>query len=295
MSNKKIVVTGASGFLGSHLVERIKDDEAFRVYALTSRPGELKDKIGGSSVVYLQKDSILRDGSILNEATIVNCAYPRNAGGPEIGDGLRYTQSVFEASVDNKAAAVINISSQSVYSQKRTEAATEDTPVCLESAYAVGKYAAELMLESACRGSDTAYTNLRMASLIGPDFDQRIVNRFVMKLMGRETITVLRQPKKMGFLDVEDAVNAIISVTGTPPAAWKQVYNVGNGQGYTVEHIYDTVAAELRNRTEIPKPIFGTGTDASSTEVSFDLLNRDTGFVPTIDLNESVKKIIASL
>ena len=96
-----------------------------------------------------------------------------------IADGLKYIQSVFEKSVEGNAAVIVNISSQSVYSQKRTEAATEETPVCLESPYAVGKYAVELMLESICRGSKTRYTNLRMASLIGPGFDQRIVNRLV--------------------------------------------------------------------------------------------------------------------
>ena len=138
-------------FLGSHLVERLKDDEKYTVFALSSRPEELKEKIGGTAVEYLHKVAFKDSGEFLEDAIVINCAYPRNSTGTVIADGLKYIQGVFEAAVENRAAAIINISSQSVYSQQRTEAATEDTPLCLESPYAVGKHAIELMLESICK------------------------------------------------------------------------------------------------------------------------------------------------
>lgn len=295
MSTKKIVVTGASGFLGSHLVERLKDNENYCVYALSSHPEELASKIGGSNISFLHKDIVTGGGDIFEEAIIINCAYPRNATGIAVAEGLKYIQSVFETANENKALAIINISSQSVYSQQRTEAATEKTPVCLENSYAIGKYAVELMLESICKGNNTAYMNLRMASLIGPRFDQRIVNRFAMKLLHGETITVVKQPKKMGFLDVEDAVSAIMAVADTSMDNWKHIYNVGNGQGYTVEEIYNAIAMEIKDKIEITEPIYETGTDVSSTAVAYKSLNIDTGYVPKIDLNESIKRIIACL
>ena len=296
MSNsRRIVITGASGFLGSHLVERLKDDAQLQVFALSSRPDELKSKIGGSSIVYRHKDSVFQDGSALSEATVINCAYPRNSTGIMIADGLKYIQGVFEAAVENKATAIINISSQSVYSQQRTETATEETPVCLESPYAVGKYAVELMLESICKGSETVYTSLRMASLIGPGFEQRIVNRLALKILHQEPVTVVRQEKRMGFLDVEDAVNAILAVANNPVDTRKSVYNVGNGQGYTVEEIYKAVVEALNGRTDICDPHIEIGTEISSTAVSFERLNNDTGFVPALNLNESIKRIIAHI
>lgn len=291
MSNhKKIVITGASGFLGSHLLKRLKNNESYMVYALSSKHNDLKEKIGGDNVEYIHKDAL--NGEIIRDSIVVNCAYPRNSTGTAIADGLKYIQKVFEAAVEGDAAAIINISSQSVYSQQRTEAATEETPVCLESPYAVGKYAVELMLGSICKKSKTSYTSLRMASLIGPGFDQRIVNRLAMKLMKQETITVVRQNKKMGFLDVEDAVNAIMAISKTPLSSWKSIYNIGNGIGYTTEEIYNAVASELSNRIEISNPLFEMGADETSTAVSFEKLKKDTGFVPTIDLNESVKRIV---
>ena len=294
MSNcKKIVVTGAAGFLGSHLVERLRTDERYEVYALSSKPSELQEKLNGKNIKYLYKDEL--NAELMVDAIVINCAYPRNSTGTEIADGLKYTQMVFEAAAEFNAAAIINISSQSVYSQKRMEIATEETPVCLESPYAVGKYAVELMLESICRRRETAYTNLRMASLIGPGFDQRIVNKFVMKLQKHESITIVHQNKKMGFLDVEDAVKAIISIVNYPRKSWKTVYNVGNGQGYTVEEIYDAVISTLGYEPDADEVIIKTGTDDSSTAVSFEKINTDTGFISSTDLKESIKKIVSHL
>ncbi len=294
MSNrKKILITGASGFLGSHIVARLKNDECYEVYALSSKPDELRGRLGGENVKYFYKDAL--NFETMEGTVVVNCAYPRNSTGKAIADGLKYIQTVFETAIKFKADAIINISSQSVYSQYRTEAATEETPVCLESPYAVGKYAVELMLESICKGSETAYTNLRMASLIGPGFDQRIVNRLAKQILNQEPITIVRQEKRMGFLDVEDAVNAIIAVSYAVYPSWQPVYNVGNGRGYTVEEIYNSVASELRGRVELAPVIFENGSDTSSTAVSYERLNRDTGFVPIIDLRKSVKKIIARI
>lgn len=292
-SRKKIVITGASGFLGSHLLERLTDDERFKVYALSSKPEELRERLGGTNVEYVHKDEM--DTEMMKDSIAINCAYPRNSTGTAIADGLKYIQKVFETAVESGAAAIINISSQSVYSQQRTEAATEETPVCLESPYAVGKYAVELMLESICKESKTHYTSLRMASLIGPGFDQRIVNRFIKKMIAHEPIKVMKQPKQMGFLDVEDAVRAIVAVTESSMQDWKTVYNVGNGHGYTVEEIYNLVAAELKDQIDITQTLFETGEDLSSSAVSCDCLNKDTGYIPAIDLSESIRRIIACI
>lgn len=292
MNSAKIVITGASGFLGRHLVERLKDDGRFSVWALSSRPEQLRAQVDGHNIEYLHKDTILeaRCREWMTGATVVNCAYPRASTGTAIADGLRYIQGVFESAIIYGARAVVNISSQSVYSPQRTEAATEQSPVSLESPYAVGKYAVELMLESLCRHSGTVWTNIRMASLIGPGFDQRIVNRFVKQALETGKLTVKRSDQRFGFFDVEDAADALIAMLVHEQTEWKPVYNLGGRNAYTLQEIAETVKAVLSGRADVEITYteddcgFCSGLDAASFYAGF-------GFEPKRSLEESVRRI----
>lgn len=292
MSNrKKIVITGASGFLGSHIVERLKDDERFKIYALSSKPEELRERLSGTNVEYIHKDEM--DAEMMKDSIVISCAYPRNSTGTAIADGLKYIQRVFESAVGSGAEAIINISSQSVYSQQRTEAATEETPVCLESPYAVGKYAVELMLESICKGSETKYTSLRMASLIGPGFDQRIVNRFVKQALETGKLTVKRNQQRFGFFDVEDAVGGIISMISPAVNDWDPIYNLGTKEAYTLVEIAETVAEIIPNRAVELEIDPDNATSNSSVDAT--RFYEKFGYVSDCDLRSSTEQIYFNL
>ena len=286
--SKNIFITGASGFLGRHLLQRIKDDEQFKVFALSSHPDQMEEKLGYENITYLYKDTIFGDtlGPLLKDALVINCAYPRNSTGTEIADGLKYIQRVFESAVKREARAIINISSQSVYSQQRADAATEETPVSLESPYAVGKYAVELMLESICKESGTCYTSLRMASLIGPGFDQRIVNRFV------------RQAIAKGYLDVDmnnqnDAVLGIYKILYSNEHNWKHIYNLGRIESYTVYEIANSIKEVLLNKGVIETKLnIHENEKTGNSSLRADLFMREFTFQPGISLEESIVRIV---
>lgn len=288
--HKKIIITGSSGFLGSHLVERLKDDERFEVYAMTSKPEELKNRLGGENVRYVHKDAL--DGIMLKDSVVISCAYPRNSNGVAIADGLKYIQQVFESAVESEAKAIINISSQSVYSQQRTKAATEETPVSLESSYAVGKYAVELLLESIGNGSNTSFTNLRMASLIGPGFDQRIVNRFVKQALSVKSITVKRNQQKFGYLDVIDAAEGILAMLTADITELKCVYNLGVKGAYSLIEIANVVRDVLNEDMSIEVEIDQLfGEETGSSEMNCALFFNDTKWHPRIHMSDSIRSI----
>lgn len=298
INESKIVITGASGFLGYNLAEALKKNDKYSIHALSSHWDELQSRNKDKHIQYYDKDIIFSDAGkdILKDAVVVNCAFPRNATGIEVADGLKYIQGVFGCSKKAKAKAIINISSQSVYSQKRKEIATEKTQICLESPYAVGKYSTELLLDSVCRGAGVIYTNLRMASLIGPGFDQRLVNRFVKQALQGLPLRIVVNEQRFGFLDVEDAVGALISLIETPIGKWKPIYTVGNEKGYSIKDIIDSIKqafeeASLPSLTVITE----TGDGVGNTGVSYRLLHENTGFEPKLELIESTRRIIQRL
>lgn len=296
MSNK-IVITGASGFLGRHLLERLKNDEEYQVFAFSSHPEDLREKITGTNITYCHKDCLFDDSmkQTLRDSTVINCAYPRNSSGPEIAKGLEYCRDVFMAAVESDATAIVNISSQSVYSSKREEAATEETPVCLESQYAIGKYAMELLLESVCAFGTTCFTNIRLASLIGPGFDQRIINRLVKQAVVRGTIEINRNHQIFGFFDVQDAVSGIVAMLSSEKDTWKKVYNLGGASGCSLEDIGETIKQVIHDSEHKDITVlYHDGDEIGSTVIDSHLFYNEFGFNPNrlMTLYESTSRIL---
>lgn len=294
-NKKKIIITGAGGFLGSNLVEALKGKGEYIIFALSSRGHQLQQVNATKNIQYCCKNIIFSNAGkqILNDSIVVNCAFPRNILGNEMADGLQYIQRLFCRLEECGAKAVVNISSQSVYTQERREPATEETIVSLESSYAVGKYATELMLESVCKKAEIPCTNLRMASLIGPGFDQRIVNRLVKRALTGEALQVVRSEQKFGFLDIEDAVKAITALLSTDIMQWKPIYNIGNGKEYSIEYIAQCIKHIFAvNGLSFPQVVVENGDGFGSTGVSYNMLHEDTGFVPSVDLNTSIQRIL---
>lgn len=292
---KKVAVTGATGFLGSRLIEELCQQDGYYVYAFSSRGEEMQKVNKSRNIHFFYKDAFFSKDlmQILKDAFIINCAFPRNSTGTGMAEGLRYIHNVFNMSRVVGAKAIINISSQSVYSQKRNELATERTQVCLESPYAVGKFATELMLEDACRGTDMAYTNLRMASLIGPGFGQRIVNRLINQAVKEKAIRIVRSEQKFGFLDIEDAAKALLSLLETNIMEWKAIYNVGNGKEYSIEYIAHRIKKVFEsNSLAAPKVNVETDDTCGSTGVAYDTIHEDCGFEPSVDIDTSIQRIL---
>ena len=262
-----VLITGAGGFLGQELITQLCNDRMFQIIALTSGVEKLSAKFAEQEnlQIYSLDDFYQEKIDFSQVDYLVNCAFPRGEEGNSFARGIDYIEDVLKSATRFPLSGVIDISSQSVYSQKRLQAATEEEPICLESKYAVGKYMVEKLVDAYCR--NIPHVHIRMASLIGKDFDVRIVNKLVKRAVKGEQIVIQGGNQSFGFLDVRDAADGIIHVLKKDTGLWKNIYNLGPECAYTLNEIV-TIIEQVGN---------GFGVKLNVQRVEGDLVRQNSG------------------
>lgn len=287
-----ILITGASGFLGSSLALSLASQRNAVVYALTSNPWKLEDYADMEyfKLVDINKEELVTRAFKQSDC-VINCAFPRNADATGLATGLNYVCNVFSMAADFRVGSIINVSSQSVYSRHRTFPATENDTVCPESSYAVAKYASELMLNKIC--SNLIHTNIRLASLIGPQFEQRVVNKLVKQAESGKSLTIRDDGSLYGFLDIEDAVSGLEMLLSRKGNSWKQVYNLGLDEGLTLTQIAYTVRQLCPYPNSSVYDVVEVVDNAAQSNSTLDssLFRSEFSWQPNIGLAKSIEKI----
>ena len=216
----RVFITGAGGFLGKHIIRRFLAEEKNSIYATSLYDTDLQEFENEKQFFIVPNDDVLAfDFSQID--VVVNCAFPRAMDGAGFANGLDFLNQLLQRIEPHIGCGFIDISSQSVYSFTRQEPANEQTQRVLEAAYDVGKYCMEMLVDA--RLKEHKRIHLRLASLIGPQFDQRLVNKFVKKVIAGEDITLKGGKQLFGFLDVRDCADAICAVVDR----WDRVTDAG--------------------------------------------------------------------
>ncbi|WP_368652897.1 NAD-dependent epimerase/dehydratase family protein [Ornithinibacillus sp. 4-3] len=247
-----VMVTGASGFLGNELVNQLLQEDNIRVVAVTSKPDDIKLK-------YLSFDLLALYTSNWQETlkeevdVIVNCAFPRTSQPDELAKGILFTEKLVRYAHKLKIKSLINISSQSVYTQKDKIITNEKALISPETLYGMAKYSCERIVELLCKEYKMNYSNIRLASLTGLNFDVRMTNRFVDAALNGEKITIYGGKQKISYLEVRDTAEALIRMILSEASEWENAYNLGNNEAVTLLELISIVQRESRkyNKKEI--------------------------------------------
>lgn len=289
---RRIIMTGASGFLGSEIIRESLKTEDIDVVAVTSKSEKIKE-IAGDQCVIISTEDFLKNGFLFKENDVfVNCLFPTNADGRRMADGLEKVFAIITIARENGVEAFMNISSQSVYASQRTQPAREGDSLSLETAYDVGKYSSELFCNQVFKG--VPHTNIRLASLLGIGYNQRIINRIVDYALKGNELEVVGGMQRYGFLDVRDAANGIVKMTKAEPKAWKETYNLGHQKSYTLIEVVECIVSELKKRGIMTGYVVHEGTDTRNSSIDASLFMEDFIWQPAHSLTQMTGDIIDS-
>lgn len=283
-----LLITGASGVLGANLINGLCDTD-FTIYALGRNLQALQEKFQNKKNVRLCTG--LDDVPLDRVDCVVHCAFARSQNGADLADSIDFSQKIFNTAVQHNIPAVINISSQSIYGAYRETPSTEDGPVNPLDMYAVAKYACEKLSIEISKNTKTKITNLRLSSLIGPEFSERVVYKMIESAIKTKTIKVVGGNQVFSFLDISDAADGIATMLKTSSDKWANVYNLATDERYTILEMANQIADVVKN-TNID---FTPAETHQLIQTNPNRFFQDFGWRAKIKLKDAVVKIVQNI
>ncbi len=226
---KTVLITGASGFLGHHLVMSLLDRGDTEVIAILGRPEDNANALPENENLKVYPCSDIFAIVFGHVDTLIHTAFSRGENLPGLTRSIEFTEQIIDLVNRNNIDSIINISSQGVYrTQKPGEKVDESGFVEPNTSYGLAKWAVENMLKLGCVKH---FTNIRMASLSA---NARFLDFFVNSVIAGKDIKVTAPNQYASIMDVGDAVDGILKIEHLPTLERDMVYNLGPGEQYPI-------------------------------------------------------------
>ncbi|MDG6106285.1 NAD-dependent epimerase/dehydratase family protein [Dactylosporangium aurantiacum] len=236
-----VVVTGAAGMLGTHLVQRLLDTGA-RVRGVDRRGSAVPAHPRLEHVEADIRDTAAMRRAFGDAAAVVHCAsalpsYPADVIRSVIVDG---TQSVLDAAGAAEVPRVVQISSTAVYGLPKIVPTTEDHPREPVDTYSEAKADAEVVADKA-RADGMCLTTLRPKTFLGPGRMGLFAMLFEWAEEGRNFPVLGHGDVRVQMLAVQDLVTAIESALAAPPDVAIDTYNIAAADFGTLREDFQAV------------------------------------------------------
>lgn len=267
---KKILVTGADGFIGSHLTEELirqgYDVRTFVYYNsfnswgwLDQSPKEIKSQLdvfaGDIRDPYGVKEAMKGCTHVLHLASLIAIPYSYHSPATYVDTNVTGTLNVVQAARELGIEKVVHTSTSEVYGTAQYVPIDEDHPLQGQSPYSASKIGADQMALSFFRSFDTPVAIIRPFNTYGPRQSARAVIPTIISQLanGASTIKLGAISPTRDFNFVKDTVQGFISVMESPKSIG-EVINIGSNYeisiGDTAKLIANIMNVDLKIETD---------------------------------------------
>lgn len=293
---EKILVTGAGGFIGSHLTELlIRQGYNVRAFVhynslgtwgwldklpqevksdLDVFPGDIRDSHGVTM-------ALRGCSAVFHLAALIAIPFSYHSPDTYVDTNIKGTLNVLQASRDLDVSRVLVTSTSEVYGTAQYTPIDENHPYHGQSPYSATKIGADMLSEAFFRSFSTPVTIVRPFNTFGPRQSARAVIPAIITqlLSGAEVIKLGNLIPSRDFVYVKDTVNAFIEIFKTD-ATIGQIINIATGREFSIR----TVAEEMIRQIN---PV-------SHLETSYDRFRPEKSEVlRLVGNNEKIKRLTA--
>ncbi|MCH2209849.1 MAG: SDR family NAD(P)-dependent oxidoreductase [Fuerstiella sp.] len=265
-TGKTVLVTGAGGFIGSHLAERLTESGA-RVRAMVHYNSGGSAGWLNESSLRPQMDVVARDvrdaGAVLDAmkgcdtvfhlAALIAIPYSYVAPASYIQTNVAGTLNVLEAARTLNTQRVIHTSTSEVYGTALEVPISETHSLQGQSPYSASKIGADKLAESYYRSFDTPVTTVRPFNTFGPRQSTRaVLPTIITQCLQPDTKTIrlgsLTPTRDLNY--VANTVHGFIRAAESPETVGRTV-NIGSGREISIGDLAETIVRIVGRRISI--------------------------------------------
>src|SRR5690349_6017035 len=262
--DKRVLVTGAGGFIGSHLTERLVElgakTRAFVRYSSTGSWGwldqsPLKNDIEVVLGDIRDQDTVIHAVAgvdvVFHLAALIAIPYSYQAPLSYVRTNVEGTLNVLQAAQRAESEVVVHTSTSEVYGTARTVPIDENHPLQGQSPYSASKIGADKIAESFHRSFGLPVVTVRPFNAFGPRQSARaIVPTIATQALAGSRVRLGNLTPVRDLCFVTDTVRGFV-LAATTPAALGQVINLCTGVGVSMGDLAAKILKVVGVRAEV--------------------------------------------
>jgi len=309
MKKVTVLVTGADGFIGSHLVEMLSS-KGYRVRALSQYNSfnnwgwleyiNCKDKIeiltGDIRDPHFCK-SIMKDVEIVfHLAALIAIPYSYVAPSSYVDTNISGTLNICQAAKENGSTRVIHTSTSEVYGTAQYIPIDEKHPLQPQSPYSASKIAADAMAMSFFHALELPVTIVRPFNTYGPRQSARAVIPTIITQIanGIKEIKLGDISPTRDFNYVEDICRGILAIVENDQTIGETI-NIGSNSEISIGNTLDLIKELMKSDVKFvadKERIRPKNSEVFRLRCDNTKIQQLTGFKPQVDISEGLKRTI---
>lgn len=263
---KKILVTGGTGFIGSHLSEAlVKNGYSVRVfdrYNPNYNLGNLENSKYKSKIDFVfgdirDYDSVVKAVKncdiIFHLAALIGIPYSYHSPSAYIKTNIEGTYNILEAAKNLKTKKIFITSTSEVYGSAKYLPIDEEHPLQPQSPYSASKISADALSIAYFNSFDLPVNILRPFNTYGPRQSQRAIIpsliKQILKIEKKGKIFVGNVHPRREFNFVEDVCAAFLNAMKLKK--YGQIINIGNGYDISIKQLINIISMIMNKKVEI--------------------------------------------